>query len=135
MAKVTQNALTISTPRWLKDYGNRRTLVPGGGLINTAEFTPDSDGRITIENGTVLGRTTAEKEAGTGFGPAVFTVTPDDEFYILARDVVDALEDPYCTLVRHNSVIAENLLPQWGTASAEEKAKIRELYETIRDNS
>jgi hypothetical protein len=72
-------------------------------------------GRVTVKSGTLVGRTFAERDANTGFGPAD---SADDEIYLLAFDVVDALNDPDCTLYRNGSRVKENYLPDWTAISA-----------------
>ncbi|MGG6295289.1 hypothetical protein ACQ4M4_12940 [Leptolyngbya sp. AN02str] len=87
-----------------------------------------TSGQITVASGTLVGRTYAERESGDGFGPATHT---DDEFYIVAFQVERAEIDAGVTLVRHQTLVYEDQLPGWGTASADMKAKVRSLYQTI----
>lgn len=130
MAKVdfeVSNALT--PPVWLSDWGDRRTLLPGGVKVVAVDFTPLADGRAYIPAGTLIGRTWVEAAAGTGFSPAE-TAGPDDEVYLVAFDVMDALNNNDCDVVRPESLIKENLLPDWATRDAAEKAVIRATYQT-----
>jgi hypothetical protein len=60
-----------------------------------------------LPSGTVIGRTIAERDAGTGFGVAA---DADDEVY------------------RYNSVVYENFLPNFAGLSATLKGKIRDKY-------
>lgn len=72
-------------------------------------------GRKFVPSGTLLGRTFTERDAGTGFGPAVNT---DDEIFLVAFDVADANSWNDVELVRNNTVIMENYLPDWTTIAA-----------------
>lgn len=79
-----------------------------------------------IPSGTILGRTIAERDAGTGFGPAA---DADDEFYLLWQDVSDADELDDCELYRPGGTVYENFLPNFAAASATVKGKVRALYQ------
>lgn len=69
-------------------------------------------GAKNVPSGTLLGRTIAERDAGTGFGP---WATSDDEVYLLAFDVTDFSVNSDCELYRNDSIVKENLLPSWAT--------------------
>lgn len=94
---------------------------------NTAVY--QGSGIKIVQNGTVVGRTIAERDAGVAFGPAVDT---DDEIYIVAFDVTDLDRDNDATLVRKGTLIAENYLPGWSGFSTALKTAIRNRYECIR---
>lgn len=79
-----------------------------------------------VPSGTAVGRTYTERDAGTGFGPAVNT---DDEIYLLAFDVTDAALNPDCDLYRHGSVVKENFLPGWAGLASALKTAIRARYQ------
>lgn len=82
----------------------------------------------SIASGTVLGRTYSERDAGTAFGPAADS---DDEVYIVAFPIDDALLNPDVDFVRPGGmVIKENLLP--GTLSATVLGKLRAAYVCVR---
>ncbi|MEO1208865.1 MAG: hypothetical protein AAFX78_04905 [Cyanobacteria bacterium J06638_20] len=83
-----------------------------------------------IPAGTIVGRTYAERDAGTAFGKGDVD-TPDDQLFLTAFDVPDAVESPYIVLLRHNTRIYEDKLPGWSGLSATAKAAIRSRYETI----
>src|SRR5215467_13246178 len=51
---------------------------------------PGTSGKKFIPSGTALGRTIAERDAGTAFGPAAST---DDFVYLLVHDVYDAADN------------------------------------------
>lgn len=82
----------------------------------------------TVVSGTLIGRTYAERDAGTGFGP---WSSSDDEVYLLAQDVTDVADLADCELYRHNCVVRENALPGWSTLGSTAKTKIRALYQCI----
>lgn len=92
-----------------------------------AGLYPGIKANISIPSGTLLGRTYAERDAKTSFGPAADT---DDEFYLLAFGILDANLNNDATLYRHNGLVKENYLPAFTTLSATQQAKIRTLYQT-----
>jgi hypothetical protein len=73
--------------------------------------------------GTILGRTRAERDAGTGFDLAADT---DEEIYLAAFDFDVDIGD--VELYRYNSVVYENFLPTFAAASATIKAFLRDKY-------
>lgn len=97
----------------------------------TATYAGSGSAKKTIKAGTLLGRTFAERDAGTGFGPADVT-TPDDEIYLLAFDIYDAVQCNDCELYRHDRLVKENFLPGWSSLSSGTKTKIRALYQCIK---
>jgi hypothetical protein len=116
---------TLASPPWAGDFGSRDHLVPGPFKVNAADFTADSEGRKNIPSGTILGRTLAERDAGTGFGPAADT---DDEIFVNYFEVTDAAENDDVELYRHGSQIKENFLPGWGSVAAGVKTALRARY-------
>ena len=83
-----------------------------------------------FEAGQLVGRTFAERTAGTAFGVAD-VATPDDEIYLTAFDVQDATIHNDVTLLRHGTLIYEDKLPGWAGLSAGAKAWIRANYQCI----
>lgn len=79
----------------------------------------------TVPSGTVLGRTIAERDANTAYGPAGDS---DDEVYILAIDVVDATINADVTLYRPGSLVKDNYLPGFAGLSTAVKGKLRTAY-------
>ena len=90
---------------------------------------PGSSGRTVVRSGEFVGRTFAERTAGTGFGIA--DATNDDELYLVAFQNEYAEQDAGITLLRHTCVIYENKLPGWDGYNATTQAKLRELYQCI----
>lgn len=86
-------------------------------------------GKVYIRDGIYVGRTYAERDAGTNFGPAADT---DDERFLLYHPINDALTNPDATFYRPGSLVAENHLPGWAGLSAGLKASIRATYRTIK---
>jgi len=93
----------------------------------TATYSGTGDRRI--ESGTLLGRTYAERDAGTGFGPYA---SNDDEVYLLAFQINNADIDNDATLVRHETLIKENWLPGWAAYTNDAKAALRTAYQVVR---
>lgn len=87
-------------------------------------------GKKFIPSGTLLGRTNAERDAGTPFGPLAST---DDEIGILLFDVIDAVLHPDCELLRPRRAvqIAENYLPGWTSVAGAVQTLIRANYNCI----
>lgn len=82
-----------------------------------------------VANGQLVGRTWAERDAGTGYGPA--DVATDEEIYLLYFDIHNALVDNEAELYMHGNVVYENLLPGWATLPAPVRAYIRSNYHCI----
>jgi hypothetical protein len=82
-----------------------------------------------IEAGTLVGRTFAERAAGTAFGPAA---DADDEVLLVALDVTNAATNADVELYRPGSIVKENFLPGFATLSAALLAKLRATYVTTR---
>lgn len=122
----------VSLP-WVGDELSREHVLAGGFMLNAAGFTADAQGRVEVPSGTLVGRTMAERTAGTGFGPysagnptATPAVPADDEVYLVIYDVYDAAENPECALYRHGSLVYEDKLPV-GT----DVPVVRSNYETL----
>jgi hypothetical protein len=79
----------------------------------------------SIPSGTLLGRTIAERDAGTAFGP---WATSDDEVYLLAFDVTNALTNADCELYRNFSIVKETFLPSWALWTSNMKTALRSAY-------
>lgn len=88
-------------------------------------------GRIIVPAGTLVGRTYTERDAGTGFG-AADVATPDDELFLTAFQVEDASINADVTLLRPPTLIYEDKLPGWSSASNGVKAAIRARYHCIK---
>ncbi len=119
---------TLASPTWAGDFGSRDHLIPGPFKVNAADFTADSAGRKNIPSGTILGRTIAERDAGTGFGPAAAT---DDEVYINYFEVSDAVQNDDVELYRPGSQVKENFLPGWAGIVAGVQALVRARYNCV----
>jgi len=85
------------------------TAVVAGDTTVFSKF-----GTEFIASGTLVGRTFAERDAGTSFGPAA---TTDDEIYLTYFDVPNAKVSDDVELYRHYSLVKENYLPSYTTLS------------------
>lgn len=94
-------------------------------LENNDTATYVGSGKRFVVSGTLIGRTRAERDAGTAYGP---WTTGDEEEYLTAFDVHDADEEPEVELYRHGCLVKENLLPA-ATRVAGQLARVRALYE------
>jgi hypothetical protein len=83
----------------------------------------------TVPSGTLVGRTIAERDAGTAFGPAD---VDDDEIYLTAFDVSDVTTNNDVDFYRHGGLVKENFLPVFSTLSTGLKDIIRDLYTCVR---
>lgn len=91
---------------------------------DTATYSPAGAVK-SIPSGTLIGRTIAEREAGTNFGP---WATSDDEVFLTAFDITDADINPDVDLYRPGSVVKENLLPGWSSYTSNMKTALRAAY-------
>lgn len=80
------------------------TALAGG---ETAYFKPFGT-RVYIPSGILMGRTYVERDAGTGFGPAVST---DDEIFLNFFEITDALTGNNVEFYRGGRTVKENYLP------------------------
>lgn len=96
---------------------------------DTAPFAVTDATPVTVPSGTVVGRTIAERDAGTAFGPADAS---DDEVYIVCFDIYDASINPDVDLYRPNSIVKENFLPVWSALASGVKTKVRAAYICVR---
>jgi hypothetical protein len=95
---------------------------------DTATY-PGATGDIglkVVPSGTAIGRTIAERDAGTGFGPAA---AADDEVFLTAFDVLDPSVNPDVELYRHGSIVKENFLPAFTGLASGVQTKLRALYQ------
>jgi hypothetical protein len=86
-------------------------------------------GAYTVASGTLVGRTYAERAAGTAFGP---WAADDDEVYLVVYDVPDVTVNNDVELYRHGSLVKENFLPGFADLVAGALAAIRANYQTTR---
>lgn len=87
---------------------------------------------VTILGGTLLGRTWAERDAGTAFGPAA---DADEDIFFLAQDITDATKNNDADLYRHGSIVKENFVPGWAGLSSTLKAFVRSRYQCTIGNA
>lgn len=117
-AAAAATAITVSAVEY---------LIPSGA---NAEYR--ASGRAYVRNGTVVGRTFTEANAGTGFGPvADGDVGGAGEAYPLVHDVDDVIDSADFTGYRPGSVIDITHFPGWSGLSAAVQAYIRARYVCI----
>lgn len=97
---------------------------------DTARYAGSGLRKKVLLSGTVVGRTYAERDAGTNYGPFA---TTDDEIFIVPWERSDITIDADCELIRPDKsfVIYEDLLPYWSTYTQGEKDKIRSLFRCL----
>ena len=102
------------------------TAIPTA-LVDADVATYAGTGRRTVYSGTPVGRTIAERDAGTGYGPAVST---DDEIMLVAFEVYDVAQIDDVELVRPFAgvTVKENYLPGFSTWLTALKTAIRARY-------
>lgn len=83
-----------------------------------------------VASGTLVGRTIAERDAGTGYGPFADT-DPASETYLVAFDITDVLSTGDVELYRPGSTVYETYLPGFAALSATAKAMVRSRYLSI----
>jgi len=78
---------------------------------DAAYYEPNND--VPIESGIPVGRTLAERNAGTNFGPADQN---DDEIFLVAFAIDNATLHPDFEAYKPNKdlTVKEDLLPEWG---------------------
>lgn len=104
------------------------------GLTNGDKATYKGSGMkpVTILGGTLLGRTWAERDAGTAFGPAA---DADEEIYFLAQDITDASKNNDADLYRHGGIVKETFVPGWAALSSTLKTFVRSRYQCTVGNA
>lgn len=101
-------------------------------LAGGESATFPGSGPITVDAGTLVGRTFAERDADVGYGQPDVDSSPDSQLYLTAFAVMDATINADVTLIRHGTLIYENKLPGWSNLSNDARARIRERYQCIQ---
>jgi hypothetical protein len=94
-------------------------------LVNADAATYMGSTNKYIPSGTAFGRTFAERDALTPFGPAA---AGDDEVFLNYFAVEDATHIDDVEFYRPNNVVYENFLPNFATLAAGVKTLIRAKY-------
>lgn len=97
------------------------------GGTETATYA--GTGPKLVPSGTVVGRTIAERDASTGYGPHA---SGDDEVFIVALDVTDFTLIADVELYRHKRIVKENFLPAWTSLATATKTAVRSAYTCVR---
>jgi hypothetical protein len=79
----------------------------------------------SVPSGTALGRTIAERDLGTGLGPAD---EDDDEVFLNFFDVTDVAANNDAEMYRPGAQVYENFLPGWSGLASGVQAKLRARY-------
>lgn len=142
-----RTGLTIPAGTQL-DFGGDKLVITTAAVAQTATALPvralvaavsandvaTYQGAVMIKPipaGTLVGRTFVERDANTGFGVAD-TSTPDDQLFLTAFEVPDALKRNDIVLLRHTTRIYEDKLPGWAGLSSGAKTAIRARYQCIK---
>lgn len=122
-ANVTANAAAGATSLTVEALS---ADIPNGSVA-----VYNGSGRVEVRSATVLGRTLAERDAGTGFGPAADTdaVVGTGEVYVLYHTIDDALSNADADIYRHGGGIDETHFPGWAALSATIKTYLRTHYQ------
>jgi hypothetical protein len=83
-------------------------------LVSGDTATYAGVGPLVVPKGTYIGRTQAEADAGTPFGPA----SASDDYRYLLGVTVNLRQTDGGMVVRHGRAVFENQLPEWATLSA-----------------
>ena len=127
MPRIQFTANADTTPTFIGDFLSRDYLLAGGVKVTATAFAANAAGKRYVPAGTLIGRTFVERAADTPFGVAADT---DDEVFIVAYDVYDLAEINDADVLRHGTLIKENLLPGFAGISVALKAKVRANYQT-----
>lgn len=101
-------------------------VVSGVALAGGETGTYQGVGKTMLLSGTFLGRTLAERDAGTGYGAAA---TTDEQFTVLLYDTDLAMEDVAAGVQPlAGNILYENFMPGFDALSADLKTKLRSLY-------
>lgn len=126
LAFANGNVVTTSqTPKGSTTV--EHTAAPAGGIADAETVTYEGQGARSAQQGTLIGRTYAERAAADDFGPFA---DGDDEVYLLMHTYRDLDTEKWVDVARPGALIAENFLPGWGDRPAAEKAAIRAAYTT-----
>ena len=79
---------------------------------DTARYAGAGALKKILKSGTLLGRTYAERDANTGFGPLA---VGDDEIAIALFDTYDLAINNEVEIYRPGGIVYEDLLPDWST--------------------
>jgi hypothetical protein len=113
-------------PAWLGSrISDSKVITPGGIQLDVTALTTAYPDKV-IPSGTLLSRTLAERDAGTGYSPA----DPlDDQFAVLLYDTDMDMEDVSAGVQpMAGNILYENFLPGFDGLAVGLKAKLRELY-------
>jgi hypothetical protein len=96
-------------------------------LVDNDTATYSGVGKRSVPSGTIVGRTIAERDAKTGYGPAA---AADDEIFIVAFEVYDVSQVDDVELYKEG-VVKENFLPNWTNVASGVKTLVRAKYHCV----
>lgn len=103
---------------------------PAAGMIATYSMV---DGRKYLADGTLVGRTFADRDAGMGLKPVnAANVASFEQFFLTAFPISDVSESNFAELYLPGNVVYEERLPGWADLPATVKAKVRALFQCIK---
>lgn len=121
----TNKFATLSAAAAAEDTDLTVLAIPTALVDNDTATYEGVGASVTVVSGTIVGRTIAERDAGTAYGPAGAS---DDEVYIVCFDKYDVSIDPDIELYRPNSIVKETFLPGWAGIASGVKTKVRAAY-------
>jgi hypothetical protein len=123
-------AVTVTTSMYASsDDTSVSIFAAPAAIADAAVCNYPGYGARPVKSGMPVGRTYAERDAGTPFGAAD---AADDELYLVAFDVADVMEMNEIVLVRYGTRIKENRLPGFAALAAGIKTKLRTNYQMYR---
>jgi hypothetical protein len=106
------------------------TDKPAAGMVSTYALV---DGRKHLADGTLVGRTYAQREAGEGLKPVnASNVAVFEQFFLTAFPISDVTQANYVELYMPGNVVYEERLPGWADLPASVQAQIRALFQCIK---
>lgn len=112
-----------TTGAWAGDFSDRKSHIPGGITLDAAAFPVGTFPDGIVPSGTLVGRTAAERDADTPFGPFA---AGDAEVY-LTFDVAVLADDPAVAAYRPGCIVYPMHLPATSKVAAA-AAEIERLY-------
>lgn len=121
---------------WAQEGQKHDSVMPGGAILDPTAFgvayIDANTGKKVIPHGTLIGRTYAERDAGTGYGPA--DVALDEQIFLMTTHITDVEDHNEVQLYRHGRLVAENWLPGYDTMATADLDWIREHYHCFFGN-
>lgn len=118
--------LPAVTKDWASPSSSEIIIYPFSGLLNAGVVCEyPGFGSRPLRDGTAVGRTFEERDAGAPFGLADDN---DDEIYLTGFAVTDLLTTQEITLVRPGTKVKENRIPGFSEYGTRLQNKLRGIY-------